>query len=181
MTRLWTVGHSTREADEFLELLASHGVELLVDVRRYPASRRHPHFGREPLAAALERAGLDYRHEEALGGRRSGRADSPNGAWRSAGFRAYADHAATDDFRSALERLVARARRRPTAVMCAEAVPWRCHRRILADHLVARGHEVRHILGPERAPAHELHPRARPTDDGTLIYPPPEDDQLPML
>lgn len=181
MATILTVGHSTRRLPEFLGLLRAHGVELLVDVRRYPASRRHPHFGREALAAALAEAGLGYRHEEALGGRRSGRPDSPNGAWRNAGFRAYADYAATEDFRDALERLEAAARSRATSVMCAEAVPWRCHRRILADHLVARGHGVRHILGPERAPAHELHPRARPAEDGTLIYPAPADDQLEMM
>lgn len=181
MSRLFTIGHSTRALDAFLALLREHDVGVLVDVRRHPASRRHPHFGREPLAAALGAAGVDYRHEPALGGRRSGvREDSPNGAWRSRSFQAYADHAASPAFRGALERLERDAgRERRPAVTCAEIVPWRCHRQIIADHLVARGHEVIHILEPGKAQPHELAAHARIVD-GKVVYP-PEGDQLEML
>ncbi len=178
---LYTVGHSTRTAEEFLALLEAHWVEGVVDVRRYPASRRHPHFGAEPIAAALEGVGIAYRHEPALGGRRSGRADSPNTAWRSAGFRAYADHMASETFGEGLERLARDARVRRTAILCAEAVPWRCHRQLVADALTLRGWSVRHILGPGAARPHEPNEHARLREDGTVVYPAPEDDQLEIL
>lgn len=174
---IYTIGHSTRTTDELLEMLRERGVERLVDVRRYPASRRHPHFGAEPLAAALREAGIAYRHAPALGGRRSGAEKSPNTAWRSAGFRAYADHMGSAEFREGLERLEAEARREPTAILCAEAVPWRCHRRLIADALVARGWEVVHLLGPGQARIHVMNQDARRREDGTLVYPAPEDDQ----
>ena len=180
-TALYTAGHSTRSSDEFRELLQGHGVRLLVDVRRFPGSRRHPHFNADALERDLATAGIRYRHEEALGGRRSGRANSPNDAWRNAGFRAYADHALTAEFRRALDRVLRDAARHRTAVMCAEAVPWRCHRRILADHAVARGHRVLHILSPDRITEHELEPHARVAEDGTVRYPARGDDQLDML
>ena len=125
---IYTVGHSTRRLEEFLRLLSAHGVEGVVDVRRYPASRRHPHFAREALAGALAAAAIAYRHEPDLGGRRAPRGDSANVGWKDAGFRGYADHMATTAFRAALERLIEFAEARPTAILCAEAVPSRCHR-----------------------------------------------------
>lgn len=167
---VYTVGHSTRELVEFLGLLRTHGIRQLIDVRRYPASRRYPHFAKESLSAALGLDGVRYRHEPDLGGRRSGRADSPHVAWRSAGFRAYADHMETPSFVAALARLVDLARTAPTAILCAEAVPWRCHRQLIADALVARGIEVRHILGPGPVQAHALHPAAQVRPDGRLVY-----------
>ncbi len=170
MPPVCTVGHSTRSLAELVALLQEHGVALLVDVRRYPGSRRHPQFGREVLARALAEAGLGYRHEPDLGGRRQGRPGSPHVAWRSAGFRAYADHMETEAFQQALARLLELAPRQPLVLMCAEAVPWRCHRQLIADALVARGRRVVHILGPRQSREHELHPAARLAEGVRLIY-----------
>lgn len=144
--RLYTIGHSTRTADEFLGLLHRHAVERLVDVRAFPGSRRYPHFGREPLRALLAEAGVEYVHAAALGGRRKPLPDAPATAWRNAGFAAYADYMTTPDFRRAVDDLLDGAAVRPTAIMCAEAVPWRCHRSMISDAVVARGWEVSHIL-----------------------------------
>ena len=166
-----TIGHSTRSFDEFLALLREHQVTTLVDVRRFPGSRRHPQFNAPVLARALEEAGIAYVHEPDLGGHREPRADSPNTAWRLASFRGYADHMAGTAFRDALERLRARAARERPAVMCAEAVPWRCHRQLISDALVATGTPVRHVLGPGPARAHEKNPGARLGADGVLVYP----------
>ena len=169
---LFTVGHSTRTIEDFLELLQAHRVARVVDVRRFPGSRRHPHFGQDALAAALARAGMEYVHEEELGGRReAAAAESTNRGWRNASFRAYADHMASASFGAVLERVLAGAGERPTALMCAEAVPWRCHRQLIADAAVARGWRVLHILSPERAEPHALHPEARVRADGTVVYP----------
>ena len=169
---LYTVGHSTRTLEEFLSLLAAHGIRELVDVRRFPGSRRYPHFGRDALSAALAAAGIGYAHEVELGGRREGAApESPNRAWRSASFRAYADHMASPEFRDGLERLLGLASERATAVMCAEAVPWRCHRQLIADAALARGWRVLHVLSPERADPHTLNPHARVRSDGSVVYP----------
>ena len=168
---LYTIGHSTRTEDEFLELLRVHGVQRLVDVRRYPGSRRHPQFSRDTLARTLPAAGIDYRHEPQLGGRRTPDADSLNTAWRSASFRAYADYMGTPEFQAALERLLADASECATAIMCAEAVPWRCHRQLIADALVARGHEVRNILTAARAEPHVLNAHARVSVDRRVSYP----------
>jgi uncharacterized protein (DUF488 family) len=147
-----TIGHSTRSIDELVDLLRAHGVTQLVDVRRFPGSRRHPQFNKEALARALPEAGIDYAHEEALGGRRAPHESSVNVGLRNPQFRGYADYMQTDAFRSALEHLIALSSEGTTAVMCAEAVPWRCHRSLLADALSARGQEVHHILdeGPPR-------------------------------
>ncbi|HSJ14981.1 MAG TPA: DUF488 domain-containing protein [Longimicrobiales bacterium] len=168
---LFTIGHSTRPLAEFLGLLLSHGVERLVDVRRYPASRRHPHFSGESLAAELPVRGIAYEHAPELGGRRTPRADSPNDAWRSAGFRAYADHMDDPAWQQAFDELRRGAQRRVTAIMCAEAVPWRCHRQLIADALVARDVEVRHILSPGRADLHSLNPHAVIGADARVRYP----------
>jgi len=166
---VYTVGHSTLALTEFLDLLAAHGIRAVADVRRFPASRRQPHFAREPLAQELARAGIAYAWLPGLGGRRRGRPGSPHVAWRSAGFRAYADHMETPEFREELSRLLAVARERPTAVMCAEAVPWRCHRQLIADALVAGGNEVRHVVGKASPAAHRLTPSAR-LDGERLVY-----------
>ena len=171
MPPVFTIGHSTRAADELLALLAEHGIEVLVDVRRYPASRRHPQFSREALAAALAGARIQYMHEPDLGGRREPRPGSPHVAWRVAAFRGYADHLETPVAQTALERLIRLSAEHRTVILCAEAVPWRCHRRLISDALVARGIEVRHILGPGRADPHEIDPNARIEEGGRrLVY-----------
>jgi uncharacterized protein (DUF488 family) len=145
--RLYTIGHSTRSAEELLELLRRNGVRQLVDVRAFPGSRRHPHFGREALRAFLTDAGVTYVHSPELGGRRTPRADAAPTAWREPGFAAYADYMTTAEFARAIDQLLARAAAEQTAIMCSEAVPWRCHRSMISDAVVARGWEVRHILG----------------------------------
>ena len=171
MSRLFTIGHSTRPLEAFLELLRENGIRTLIDVRRFPVSRRHPHYNGSSLVESLERAGIAYRHEVDLGGRRAVQSNSSNGAWRNAGFRGYADHMDTAEFRRALERVLADATAGPTAVLCAEAVPWRCHRNLLADAAVARGLDVLHIMGSQQVQAHALNPSARIRPDGTLEYP----------
>lgn len=181
MPTLHTVGHSTRSADELLALLAQHGIGLLVDVRRYPGSRRHPQFSRDALAQSLAEAGIEYAHEPDLGGRRAARPDSPHTAWRVVAFRGYADHMETPEFAAALERLIRRAEEKPTVILCAEAVPWRCHRRLISDALVAKGIEVRHILGPGRADRHELDPNARVEPGGRMVYSGPEPVQADLF
>jgi hypothetical protein len=169
---LFTVGHSTREADELVTLLQRHGVDRLVDVRRYPGSRRHPHFNRESLAQRLTAAGIGYRHAPELGGRRDPAPASHNQGWRNASFRAYADYMATPPFLAALDRLLHDAQHHSVAIMCAEAVPWRCHRNLISDAIVARGGVVRHILGHDADPTtHDLNPMAHLGPDGTLTYP----------
>jgi uncharacterized protein (DUF488 family) len=167
---VYTVGHSTRGIDALVELLEENGVRLLVDVRRYPVSRRYPHFTGAALATSLAQAGIAYRHERGLGGHREPRAGSPNTALRAAAFRGYADYMATAPFRAALARLIEEAASRRTAILCAEADPARCHRQLVADALVARGTRVLHILGPGRLEAHALHPAARPTPDEGIVY-----------
>jgi uncharacterized protein (DUF488 family) len=143
---IFTIGHSTRTIDQFIALLQREGIRHLVDVRRFPASRRYPHFDSAALAASLEAVGISYEHAPALGGRRPSVPGSRNVGWRNASFRGYADHMATADFQRALDGLVAAAAQRPTVVMCAEAVPWRCHRTLIADAVIARGVRVRDIL-----------------------------------
>jgi uncharacterized protein (DUF488 family) len=171
--RIFTVGHSTRALEDFVALLRRHGIELLADVRIVPRSRRQPQFNAEALAADLPARGIAYLHLEPLGGRRTARPDSPNRGWDNAAFRGYADHALTPGFASALERLAALARATPTAFMCAEGLWWHCHRRLIADRLLAAGWTVCHI-GPDGALIeHVLPPFAVPQRDGTVRYPPP--------
>jgi uncharacterized protein (DUF488 family) len=153
---IYTIGHSTRSLAEFIDLLAAHGIEQLVDIRSIPRSRRHPHFAGDALAGSLEKSGILYRHSRALGGMRKPRRDSRNTAWRVEGFRGYADYMETPAFQAALDELLELAGERRTAVMCAEAVPWRCHRQLVADALVAREVEVRHITSTSTAARHTL-------------------------
>jgi uncharacterized protein (DUF488 family) len=164
-----TIGHSTRAMETFVGLLAAHRIELLVDVRRWPTSRRFPHFGREALTASLAGKGIDYVWREDLGGYRKPEPDSPNTAWRTGAFRAYADFMLTREFDRIMEELQRLARSRRTAVMCAEALPWRCHRQVLADAFLVRGWTVRHILD-DRCEEHRLPPFARP-DGSRVLYP----------
>jgi uncharacterized protein (DUF488 family) len=168
--RILTIGHSVRPLDAFLALLRAHGVTGLADVRTVPRSRRHPHFSREALEASLPGAGISYRHFMALGGLRKPRPRSANGAWRNEGFRGYADHMESREFAAAIDDLIAFARADVVAVMCAEAKWWECHRQLIADALVARGVEVRHIMSAREAPAHELTAFAR-VADGQVTYP----------
>ena len=137
MNRIYTIGHSTRTLDELVALLAEHGATRLADIRRYPGSRRHPQFSRESLAEALPARGIEYVHFEDLGGRRNPLKNSRNTAWENDQFRGYADYMGTPPFHAAVDRLLAS--ERATAVMCAEAVPWRCHHSLIADTLVTRG------------------------------------------
>lgn len=181
MATVRTIGHSTRDIGPFLALLREAGVDLVVDVRRYPMSRRFPQFRKEALEGALARAGIDYRHEEPLGGRRTPVGGSRNAAWRSRGFRAYADHMGSSGFREALARLEEDARDRAPAIMCAEIVPWRCHRQLISDVLVARGHEVVHLIEPGETRRHELSRHARVLPGGRIAYPAPADPQLDLL
>lgn len=171
---VWTVGHSTRPIDGFLALLTAHRIQLLVDVRTVPRSRHNPQFNTETLATALEEVGLAYRHMPELGGLRKAKPDSINTGWRNGSFRGYADYMQTDDFHRALDALVAKAQRRRIVLMCAEAVPWRCHRSLIADALLNRGWIVRNIMTEQRADVHHLTPFAKVVQ-GRVTYPPPSD------
>jgi uncharacterized protein (DUF488 family) len=168
---LYTIGHSNRPLDEFLALVVAHAIRCLADVRAFPSSRRWPHFNRAPLASALDAHGIRYLWIPALGGRRHGepRADSPHTAWTVDAFRNYADHTESEEFATGLDLLLAAAREQRTAFMCAEALYWRCHRRLIADRLLVSGHQVLHIEGRGRAIAHRLPDFARVVG-GRLIY-----------
>jgi uncharacterized protein (DUF488 family) len=167
---VWSVGHGNRAAAEFIALLEEAGIERLVDVRAYPASRRHPHFGRAALEESLARARIAYAWEgEALGGRRRPSASSPNIALHNTSFRAYADHMASGEFRTAAARLVEVARVERSALMCAERLPWQCHRFLVSDYLVAQGVRVVHLVGPGAAREHRLNKVAR-YREGVLVY-----------
>jgi uncharacterized protein (DUF488 family) len=164
-----TLGHSTRSLDDFMALLDAHGIAGIADVRRFPGSRRHPHFAGEALATSLAAGGRRYDWLPALGGRRPVQPASPHVGWREPGFRGYADHMETDEFRGGLDELLVRAAERPTAVLCAEAVPWRCHRQLLADALLVRGVEVVHVLDVASTRPHRLTAFARIEGD-RLVY-----------
>jgi len=153
--RIWTIGHSTRGIDEFISLLKENQIKLLVDVRAFPGSKRFPQFNKDALAESLTAHGIRYEHFPELGGKRKSKPDSRNTAWRNASFRGYADYMETEPFRKGIERLLDVAGKAgPTAIMCAEAVWWRCHRSLIADYLKARGVEVLHILGANKAETH---------------------------
>ena len=166
---MWTIGHSTLPIEEFIPLLTGNGIEVLADVRRFPGSRRHPQFGAEALSASLGTAGIRYEAFPDLGGRRDPRPDSVNLAWRNASFRGYADYMETGEFRAAIGRLLVMASAQRVAVMCAEAVWWRCHRGLIADYLKAAGHEVMHVGGNGAASLHPYTSAARIVD-GRLSY-----------
>jgi uncharacterized protein (DUF488 family) len=172
---IWTIGHSTRPVGELIELLHQVPVELLVDIRSVPRSRTNPQFNRDQLPAPLAAAGIGYRHLPALGGLRGPRKDgqpSPNRLWRNASFRNFADYAnSSADFRAGLDELIGLARQRRSAIMCAEAVWWRCHRRIVADYLIVAGAAVRHILAHGHIEPASLTPGAVPQPDGAIRYP----------
>jgi uncharacterized protein (DUF488 family) len=167
---IYTVGHSNHSAHQFLTLLEAHGIRQVADVRTVPRSARHPQFSKEALAGFLADHGIGYRHFPDLGGLRKPRRDSVNTGWRHPSFRGYADYMQTEGFRSALAALEEFSAALPTAVMCAEAVWWQCHRRLLADALLVRGVPVRHILSAGPPKPHELSEFARVTG-GSVIYP----------
>ena len=167
--KLFTIGHSTRSLDQFLGLLSREGATHLVDVRAFPASSRYPHFSRPSLERAIIDTGGRYTHMPSLGGRRRGRRDSRNTQWRNASFRAYADYMETREFAEALEDLLALAALEPTVIMCAEAVPWRCHRTLISDAVLGRGVEVLHILDAATEP-HRLTSFARVDESGRVHY-----------
>ncbi|MGZ6369832.1 MAG: DUF488 domain-containing protein [Bdellovibrionota bacterium] len=158
---MFTVGHSTRSEEEFLRLLEAHQIQVLVDVRRLPGSNRFPQFNSDRLKRSLQGQGIRYFHFMDLGGRRAPKKNSKNLGWRVAAFRGYADFMETDSFKKSLERLIALAKRKRIVVMCAEALPWRCHRRLIADAVIARGLPVFDILTEKRADRHELPSWAR--------------------
>jgi uncharacterized protein (DUF488 family) len=169
MITVWTVGHSTRSAEEFVEILKAHEIQVLVDVRSFPGSRRYPQFNRAALAESLQQVGIEYRHEPRLGGRRTPRADSHNTAWKNASFRAYADHMESEEFRKGVKGLLQLAANARTAVMCAESLWWRCHRSLISDYLKAQGHTVTHILSQTKSEEHPFTSAARIVD-GELCY-----------
>lgn len=178
--RLWTIGHSTREWKAFVALLCEAGIECLVDVRRFAGSRRNPQFSPDTMAPALGAAGIEYLPMPEFGGRRKPAVDSPNGAWRVAAFRGYADYMASEEFVRARERLMQLASEKHCAVMCAEAVWWRCHRRLIADDFTARDWEVLHIMGPGKTTMHELNASAVMVDE-VLRYPPGDRTQAGLF
>jgi uncharacterized protein (DUF488 family) len=157
---LYTLGHSTRGFEEFVQLLRENGVSTVADIRTVPRSRRNPQFNRETMAEALQPYGIKYRHLESLGGLRRPRPDSPNTAWENLSFRGFADYILTQQFEEGLRELLGLAGEETTAMMCAEAVPWRCHRSLIADVLTVRGIQVTHILSERRSQAHRLTPFA---------------------
>ena len=168
---IYTIGHSNRTTREFLDLLKKNGVEQLVDIRLFPKSRSNPQFGQGRLGRSLANAGIGYIHEPRMGGRRRPAGDSVNAGWRNASFRGYADHLATREFKDALASLLSLARKKTTAIMCAEAVPWRCHRTLVADALTHKRCKVLHIIGPSAPRRHKYTPFLK-IRRGALTYPP---------
>ena len=168
--RIWTIGHSTRGIDEFISLLEENEIKLLVDVRTWPGSKRYPQFNKDTLAESLNAHGIRYEHFPELGGKRKSKPDSRNTAWRNASFRGYADYMETEQFQKGIERLLdVAAEAGPTAIMCAEAVWWRCHRSLIADYLKARGVEMLHVLGANKVEPHPYTSAARIVN-GELSY-----------
>ena len=168
--RLWTIGHSTRKIDHFISLLEENGIKLVVDVRSFPGSKRYPQFNKEVLADSLGQHGIRYEHFADLGGRRKPKHTSRNIAWRNASFRGYADYMETEEFRKGIERLIdLTSAARPAAIMCAEAVWWRCHRALISDYLKARSIEVIHIVDSNKTEPHPFTSAARMVN-GELSY-----------
>jgi len=175
---IFTVGHSVHPLEEFLAILQAHGVRAVADVRLIPKSRRHPHFNADALAESLPRGGIAYHSFQTLGGRRRPRKDSPNTAWRNESFRGYADYMQTPAFQQALAQLMELASSTPTTTMCAEAVPWRCHRSLISDALLVRRWTVLDILSASKASPHKMTPFAH-VEGLTITYPP--EDPSPSL
>jgi uncharacterized protein (DUF488 family) len=165
-----TIGHSTRPVQEFIALLQENGVSRIIDVRTIPRSRHNPQFNRDTFPETLAQAGIRYTHMPGLGGLRHARADSPNRGWRNGSFRGFADYMQTDEFAHNIEQLMEFSSRERVAIMCAEAVPWRCHRSLIADALLARGVRVVHIVGKAKRADHEITPFAR-IDGVSITYP----------
>jgi uncharacterized protein (DUF488 family) len=165
-----TIGHSTRTIEEFVSILQAHGVQLLVDVRSIPKSRRVPQFNSDALAASLQEQGIEYVHLATLGGLRHAKKDSINTGWRNASFRGYADYMATEEFHEGSDRLLKLAKTKRTAIMCAEAVPWRCHRSLIGDALLVRGVHVADIMSATSVRSHEMTSFAK-VDGATIVYP----------
>jgi uncharacterized protein (DUF488 family) len=172
-SRLYTVGHSTHPLEEFVRIVRAHRVGCIVDVRTIPKSRHNPQFGEEELRSSLPANGIDYRRLESLGGLRHTRKDSPNGAWKNASFRGYADYMQTPEFAAGIDQLLVLCERATVAIMCAEAVPWRCHRSMIGDALVVRGVAVEDILSATSVRAHTLTPFAV-VAGSRITYPPTE-------
>lgn len=168
-TGIWTVGHSTRSLDEFISLLTAHDITALVDVRSFPGSRRYPHFSKSALSQSLPSQGILYEHNPLLGGRRRPSASSKNTAWKNTSFRAYADHMESEEFRKGVETLLELASSKRVAIMCAEALWWRCHRSLIADFLKANGVKVIHILDNKKTEEHPYTSAARIVE-GKLSY-----------
>ena len=158
---VFTIGHSTRSIEEFIGLLNAYGVNRVIDVRTIPRSRHNPQFNRETLKASLQAAKIGYTNVKKLGGLRHPKPDSMNLGWRNSGFRGFADYMQTPEFEAALERAIKLAKTKPSALMCAEAVPWRCHRSLIADALVVRKIPVKHIVSAARAQPHKITPFAQ--------------------
>ena len=178
MTKIWTIGHSTRTIEEFIGALQTNEIKLVADVRLLPGSKRYPRFNKEELAKSLKEHGIGYEHFPQLGGRRKTRKDSPNTAWRNQSFRGYADHMETAEFASGIARLQEMTDNHgATAIMCAEAVWWRCHRSLIADYLKAHGVEVIHIIDGNKADPHPFTSAARIVN-GQLDYSGEEPDLL---
>ena len=177
LATIWTIGHSTHPIEEFRRLLDAHRIEAIADVRRFPGSRKHPQFGREAFESTLTAHGIAYLWLPELGGRRQPSPQSPNTAWRNAAFRGYADHMASEEFAGGMAKLLALASSTRTAILCAEAVWWRCHRALISDALCARGIAVLHIADAQHVKPHPLTAPARIVE-GRLSYAPPEQQQL---
>jgi uncharacterized protein (DUF488 family) len=174
---VFTIGHSTRSIEDFIAALQAAGVDAIADIRRFPYSRRYPHFNGESLASSLAAVGIGYRHFPALGGRRGKRGDgalSPHTLWREPAFRHYADYAETPEFRTAFDALLAMAKTGTPAIMCAEALWWQCHRRIVTDYLLAAGIPVEHIFDAKKREPATLTPGAVARGDGTVLYEGPQ-------
>ena len=167
---VFTVGHSTRSIEEFIALLKLHAIKMVVDVRTIPKSRHNPQFNIDTLPESLARAGIGYMHIAELGGLRHARSDSPNTGWRNPSFRGFADYMQTREFKSGLDELIDLALHQTVVIMCAEAVPWRCHRSLIADALLARSIEVQEIIGSENVRIHALTPWAK-VDGDAITYP----------
>jgi uncharacterized protein (DUF488 family) len=172
MNTVYTIGHSTREIEEFIRLLKENNIELLIDVRRFPGSKRYPQFNEGNLQHSLNDIGINYRHMEVLGGRRDKpKENSKNDGWKSNGFQAYADYINTTEVQETIDKLADLSRKKAFTLMCAEAVYWKCHRQLIADALIAREIPVKHILGAGQLDQHSLKDMAQILEDKRVIYP----------